>query len=174
MDLATQAAGIGALADPIRRLLYEYVVAQPEPVGREQAAAALGLAPHNVNFHLDRLVDEGLLEVEYRRLSGRTGPQRTSQQAVPPRRPRVRGLTATPALRTGRRPAGRRRHPSSRRSALTRHCARSAARRVGRLPRLARCRTRGSSWIGSQSSLAGQATSRSARRTWSPSTTAPF
>lgn len=74
MDLATQAAGIGALADPTRRLLYEYVAAQPEPVGREQAAVALNLAPHNVNFHLDRLVAEGLLEVEYRRLSGRTGP----------------------------------------------------------------------------------------------------
>ncbi len=74
MDLATRAAGIGALADPTRRLLYEYVAAQPEPVGREQAAAALDIAPHNVNFHLDRLVAEGLLEVEYRRLSGRTGP----------------------------------------------------------------------------------------------------
>lgn len=74
MDLATQAAGIGALADPTRRLLYDYVVAQPAPVGREQAAAALSLAPHNVNFHLDRLVAEGLLEVEFRRLSGRTGP----------------------------------------------------------------------------------------------------
>jgi predicted ArsR family transcriptional regulator len=74
MDLATQAAGIGALADATRRLLYEYVVAQPEPVGREQAAAALGVAQHNVNFHLDRLADDGLLEVEYRRLSGRTGP----------------------------------------------------------------------------------------------------
>lgn len=32
------------------------------------------MAPHNVAFHLDRLVDEGLLEVEFRRLSGRSGP----------------------------------------------------------------------------------------------------
>jgi predicted ArsR family transcriptional regulator len=74
MDLSTQAAGIGTLADESRRALYEYVAGQSEPVGREQAAAALGLAPHNVNFHLDRLVSEGLLEVEYRRLSGKTGP----------------------------------------------------------------------------------------------------
>lgn len=74
MDLGSQAAGIGALADETRRALYEYVVAQPEPVGREQAAAELALAQHNVNFHLDRLVSEGLLEVEYRRLSGRSGP----------------------------------------------------------------------------------------------------
>lgn len=74
MDLAAHAAGIGALADDTRRALYEYVVGQPNPVGREQAAAALGIAQHNVNFHLDRLVSEGLLEVEYRRLSGRSGP----------------------------------------------------------------------------------------------------
>ncbi|MBO9522749.1 MAG: helix-turn-helix domain-containing protein [Nocardioidaceae bacterium] len=74
MDLGSQAAGIGALADDTRRALYEYVVAQPEPVGREQAATATGVAQHNVNFHLDKLVDEGLLEVEYRRLSGRSGP----------------------------------------------------------------------------------------------------
>jgi predicted ArsR family transcriptional regulator len=74
MELGTQAAGIGALADETRRALYSYVAAQAEPVGREQAAAALDLAVHTASFHLDRLVAEGLLEVEYRRLTGRTGP----------------------------------------------------------------------------------------------------
>jgi predicted ArsR family transcriptional regulator len=74
MDLGTQASGIGALADETRRALYAYVVAQPAPVNREQAASALDLAPSTANFHLDKLVTEGLLEVEYRRLSGRTGP----------------------------------------------------------------------------------------------------
>lgn len=74
MDLGAQAAGIGTLADETRRALYEYVAAQSEPVGREQAANGLGIAMHNVVFHLDRLVDQGLLEVEYRRLSGKTGP----------------------------------------------------------------------------------------------------
>lgn len=74
MDFETQASGIGALADSTRLALYEFVVAQNEPVGREQAAKKLDLAVHNVSFHLDRLVSEGLLEVEYRRLSGKTGP----------------------------------------------------------------------------------------------------
>lgn len=74
MDIGSQAAGIGALAGTTRRRLYEYVVAQPAPVGREQAARELGLAPHTVNFHLDRLAEEGLLDVEYRRLTDRTGP----------------------------------------------------------------------------------------------------
>jgi predicted ArsR family transcriptional regulator len=74
MELEEQAAGIGTLADPIRRALYEYVITQPAPVGREEAAAAVEVASHKANFHLDRLVDEGLLEVEFRRLTGRTGP----------------------------------------------------------------------------------------------------
>src|SRR3954451_1024998 len=74
MDLGQRAAGIGALADDTRRALYAYVAGQREPVGREQAATALDLALHTASFHLDRLVAEGLLEVEYRRLSGRSGP----------------------------------------------------------------------------------------------------
>jgi predicted ArsR family transcriptional regulator len=74
MDLAAQAAGIGALADPVRRALYEYVAAQPDAVGREAAAAAVQVPAHTAKFHLDRLCDEGLLRTEYRRLSGRTGP----------------------------------------------------------------------------------------------------
>ena len=74
MDLSHLAAGIGVLADDTRRALYEYVVAQPEAVGREQAADALDLPLHRATFHLDRLVGQGLLEVEFRRLSGRTGP----------------------------------------------------------------------------------------------------
>lgn len=98
MDLGTQAAGIGALADETRRGLYAYVVAQPEPVTREAAATALGLPLHKASFHLDRLVEEGVLEVEFRRLSGRTGPgagrpsklyRRTEQEfavSLPPRR----------------------------------------------------------------------------------------
>jgi predicted ArsR family transcriptional regulator len=74
MDLAAQAAGIGALADPVRRALYEYVAAQPDAVGREAAAAAVQVPVHTAKFHLDRLCDEGLLQTEYRRLTGRTGP----------------------------------------------------------------------------------------------------
>lgn len=65
---------LGALAEPARRDLYLYVVAQPEPVSRDQAAAETSLARHVVKFHLDRLVAEGLLDVEFRRLSGRQGP----------------------------------------------------------------------------------------------------
>ncbi|REJ07848.1 transcriptional regulator [Microbacterium bovistercoris] len=74
MDVSAEAGRIGALADPTRQALYEYVAAQPEAVGREAAASALDLPPHVARFQLDRLVDAGLLEVEFRRLSGRSGP----------------------------------------------------------------------------------------------------
>lgn len=67
-------AAIGALADPVRRRLYDYVAAQSEAVGREQAADGAGVPLHSARFHLDRLVEAGLLDVEHRRLSGRTGP----------------------------------------------------------------------------------------------------
>jgi predicted ArsR family transcriptional regulator len=66
--------GIGALADPVRRQLYRFVCSQAQPVTRDQAAAAVGVARHKAKFHLDRLEAEGLLEADYVRLSGRTGP----------------------------------------------------------------------------------------------------
>jgi predicted ArsR family transcriptional regulator len=65
---------IGTLAEPVRRALYRYVAAQPEPVSREQAAAGVQVAHHVAKFHLDKLEHAGLLEVEYRRPPGRTGP----------------------------------------------------------------------------------------------------
>ncbi|MGE2814785.1 helix-turn-helix transcriptional regulator [Mycobacterium heidelbergense] len=72
--LERDAAGIGALADPVRRRLYQFVCAQPGPVNRDQAADALGIPHHQAKFHLDRLTAEGLLETEYARLTGRSGP----------------------------------------------------------------------------------------------------
>ena len=73
-DFAAQVSGVGALAEPARRALYLYVVAQPGPVSRDQAAAGAGLPRHTAKFHLDKLVADGLLDTEYRRMSGRRGP----------------------------------------------------------------------------------------------------
>jgi predicted ArsR family transcriptional regulator len=66
--------GISALADPVRRQLYRFVCSQAQPVSRDQAAAAVGIARHQAKFHLDRLEDEGLLQSDYVRLTGRSGP----------------------------------------------------------------------------------------------------
>jgi predicted ArsR family transcriptional regulator len=73
-ELQAHVTSIGALAEPHRLALYRYVAGATAPVSREQAAAAVDLPLHSAKFHLDRLVAEGLLEVEYRRLTGRTGP----------------------------------------------------------------------------------------------------
>src|SRR3954452_13402585 len=73
-DFAAQVSGVGALAEPARRALYLFVVAQSEPVSRDQAAAGVHLPRHTAKFHLDKLVEEGLLDTEFRRLSGRRGP----------------------------------------------------------------------------------------------------
>lgn len=67
-------ATVAALVEPTRRRLYEYVVEQRRPVGRDEAAGALDLARGTVAFHLDKLVDDGLLDTVHERLSGRSGP----------------------------------------------------------------------------------------------------
>src|SRR4051794_19368569 len=71
---ARDVSGVAALAEPLRRRLYDVVVVSPDAVSREQAATAAGVPVHTAKFHLDKLEDEGLLDVEYRRLTGRTGP----------------------------------------------------------------------------------------------------
>jgi predicted ArsR family transcriptional regulator len=43
-------------------------------VSRDEAAEGLAIARSAAAFHLDRLVDDGLLEAEFRRLGGRRGP----------------------------------------------------------------------------------------------------
>ena len=73
-DLDARLDRVAALAEPVRRTLYRYVAAQPEPVTRDQAAAAVGVARHTAKFHLDRLVRDRLLEAGYRRPPGRGGP----------------------------------------------------------------------------------------------------
>jgi predicted ArsR family transcriptional regulator len=65
---------VALLADPNRQRLYELVAVAAAPVSRDAAAAALGISRDLAAFHLDRMVDAGLLETEYRRLGDRRGP----------------------------------------------------------------------------------------------------
>jgi predicted ArsR family transcriptional regulator len=73
-DIAAHISAIAALNEPVRRALYAYVVDRPAAVGRDEAAEAVGITRELAAFHLDKLLEEGLLDVEYRRLSGRSGP----------------------------------------------------------------------------------------------------
>ncbi|MFC4587130.1 helix-turn-helix transcriptional regulator [Sphaerisporangium corydalis] len=65
---------LGVLREPVRRVLYDYVAAQGRDVSRDEAAEAAGVQRTLAAFHLDKLVEAGLLDQAFRRLSGRTGP----------------------------------------------------------------------------------------------------
>jgi predicted ArsR family transcriptional regulator len=73
-DVDAQITAVAALNEPVRRGLYRYAVSQSEPVSRDQAAQELGISRELAAFHLDKLVELGMLDVEFRRLSGRRGP----------------------------------------------------------------------------------------------------
>lgn len=73
-DFEQRVGAVSALVDPLRRRIYEIVARSAEPLGRESVAAQVGVPRSTAAFHLDRLAVEGLLDVEFRRLSGRTGP----------------------------------------------------------------------------------------------------
>jgi predicted ArsR family transcriptional regulator len=87
---------IGALAEPVRRALYEWVVGQAAPVSRDQAAAGAGVPRHTAKFHLDKLVADGLLETEFRRLTGRRGPGAGRPAKLYRRSPREVAVTLPP------------------------------------------------------------------------------
>ncbi|MDQ3897190.1 MAG: transcriptional regulator [Actinomycetota bacterium] len=73
-ELEDQLASVGALHDPVRRSLYLYVASRHDDVSREDAAEAVGIQRQLAAFHLDKLVEAGLLDTSYRRLTGRSGP----------------------------------------------------------------------------------------------------
>ena len=54
-------AAIAALDDDVRRSLYEHVRRAGVPVSREQAATAVGISSKLAAFHLDKLVELGVL-----------------------------------------------------------------------------------------------------------------
>jgi predicted ArsR family transcriptional regulator len=87
---------LGALAEPVRRALYRWVVAQADPVSRDQAAAGAGVPRHTAKFHLDKLVADGLLATEFRRLTGRRGPGAGRPAKLYRRSPRQVTVTLPP------------------------------------------------------------------------------
>ncbi|GGH97821.1 helix-turn-helix transcriptional regulator [Arthrobacter liuii] len=71
---ADRIAAVASLTDAKRLQLFELVAASPRPVGRDEVAEAAGMARSTVSFHLDKLVQDGLLAVEFHKPAGRTGP----------------------------------------------------------------------------------------------------
>lgn len=73
MDLAQQVAGVSALDHDVSRAAYRLVLDEGW-VSRDRAAEVLGVARSVAAFHLDKLLEAGLLQTRYERTSGRTGP----------------------------------------------------------------------------------------------------
>jgi predicted ArsR family transcriptional regulator len=74
-------AAIALLADELRQRLYRFVAAQPGPVTRDQAAAAVGISRKLAAFHLDKLAAAGLLET--------AAPDPASRRPGPGRAPKA-------------------------------------------------------------------------------------
>jgi len=67
-------ASLSSLDDPLRRRLYEVVAGRTGPVSRDEAASATGIGRALAVYHLDKLVESGLLTASYQRPPGRSGP----------------------------------------------------------------------------------------------------
>ncbi len=70
----TEVERLASLVDDNRRRLYDHVAAQRAPVTRDEAAAALEMDRSLVAYHLDKLVESGLLTASFARPPGRSGP----------------------------------------------------------------------------------------------------
>lgn len=73
-DLERRISGIAALDQPLRRDLYRLLSERDGWVTRDEACEALGIPRSVAAFHLDKLVDAGVVEISFERTSGRSGP----------------------------------------------------------------------------------------------------
>ncbi len=78
MDTQALSQSIGdltsALGDPTRRGIYIAVREAPDPATASQIAALFSIHPNVARHHLDRLAEDGYLEVTRRRPDGKSGP----------------------------------------------------------------------------------------------------
>ncbi len=73
-DLERRISGIAALDQPLRRDLYRLLSERDGWVTRDEASEALGVPRSVAAFHLDKLVEAGVVEITFERTTGRTGP----------------------------------------------------------------------------------------------------
>ncbi|MFI6040814.1 helix-turn-helix transcriptional regulator [Nocardia sp. NPDC051321] len=69
----TSESAIGAVAaldDELRRGMYRFIRAVGRPVTRDEAAEHVGISRKLAAFHLDKLVDTGLLQARYEQVDG--------------------------------------------------------------------------------------------------------
>lgn len=67
-------AAVASLGDPVRKDLFLLLRQSQQALSSAECAAALDLPKSTIRAHLDRLVAENVLKVEFRKTGGRTGP----------------------------------------------------------------------------------------------------
>jgi predicted ArsR family transcriptional regulator len=104
-----QVNGVAALCHPLTARAYR-LVGERGSVSRDAAAVALGVPRSVAAFHLDKLVEAGLLDARFERVTGRTGPgagrpaklyQRSETEidlTLPPRRYELAGALLADAV----------------------------------------------------------------------------
>lgn len=73
-SLADDIASLSTLNDRVRASVFLHVAGSGVDVTREEAAKALGITRRAAAFHLDKLAEAGLVDVSFKRTTGRTGP----------------------------------------------------------------------------------------------------
>ncbi|MGH3623978.1 MAG: helix-turn-helix transcriptional regulator [Sciscionella sp.] len=67
---AAAISAVAALEDTLRRGMYDFIRGASRPVSREEAATAVGISRKLAAFHLDKLVDVGLLRARHEAVDG--------------------------------------------------------------------------------------------------------
>jgi predicted ArsR family transcriptional regulator len=70
LPAATALAAIAALSDQLRRRMYGLIRRARRPISREEAARTVGISRKLAAFHLDKLVEVGLLRARYEPVGG--------------------------------------------------------------------------------------------------------
>ncbi len=71
--LREDVGAIAALQDDLRRRMYVFIRAKGSPVSRDEAAEQVGISRKLAAFHLDKLIERGLLKAHYARPPGSQG-----------------------------------------------------------------------------------------------------
>ncbi|TFV61391.1 transcriptional regulator [Mycobacterium sp. PS03-16] len=135
---------VAALGDDVRRRLYDFARAERRPVSRDEAASAVGISRKLAAFHLDKLVEAGLLHFRFLQAAeARVGrpPKMYAPTdnditvSIPARRPELLADILAHAVLTGDEPASVRaaaaRVAHQRGVAATSQTARTRGGRIG-------------------------------------------
>lgn len=71
---AERLSAVASLDDPVRKTLFELLRRSPRALSRDDCAEALDLPKSTVRAHLDRMVADRILDVDFRKVGARTGP----------------------------------------------------------------------------------------------------